>query len=359
MQETILVPAGTISDFYVRIKNNEQKQGFIPQLHLCNGVYLGNEIVSNNNNKAYMKIFITNTQPQALTILTVELIDFEEKQTDTKTNLEDRTEFNLSQQIVNDFINQIPKVNYFDQSFNISNKNRENCIKNKKQHFENLILKYADRFHIPGEPAGATTILQHNIPTTDDQSIFSKQYRFSAVHKEEISRQVNELIDNKIIKSSQSPYNTPVWIVYKRLDSHRNRKWRMVLDFRELNEKTIWDSYPLPNIIDILDQLGSAQYFSVFDLAPGFHYIKRSAEDSHKTAVSTTYGHYEFDRMPFGLKNAPATFQRLMDVVLTGLEGTELFVYLYDIVLYANCLEEHEEKFNKLMKRLSAAKIKL
>ena len=75
MQETILVPA-RISDFYVRIENSEQKQGFIPQLHLCNGVYLGNAIVSNSNNKSCMKIINTNTQPQKLTISTVELIDF-------------------------------------------------------------------------------------------------------------------------------------------------------------------------------------------------------------------------------------------------------------------------------------------
>ena len=82
-------------------------------------------------------------------------------------------------------------------------------------------------------------------------------------------------------------------------------------------------------------------------------------ENSHKTAFSTPYGHYEFDRIPFGLKNAPATSQRLMDLVLTGLQGTELFVYLDDMVLYANSLEEDEEKFNKLMERLSAAKLKL
>ena len=117
----ILVPARTISDFYVRIKNSEQKQGFIPQLHLCNGVYLGNVMVSNNNTKAYMKIFNTNTTPQKLTIPTVELIDFEEvsinkeKQTNTKKNLGDRKEFNFYQQIFNDFINQIPKINDYDQ----------------------------------------------------------------------------------------------------------------------------------------------------------------------------------------------------------------------------------------------------
>ena len=248
-------------------------------------------------------------------------------------------------------ITQVPKTNDFKQSFNILHKDRENSIeellrldhlnKEEKQNVENLIKKYADRFHIAGEPLRATTVLQHNIPTTDDQPIFSKQYRFPPVHKEEISRQVNELIDNKIIKPSQTPYNTPVRIVPKNLDSHGNRKWRMVFDFRKLNEKKIGDSYLLLNIIDILDQLGSAQYSFVFDLASGFHQIRMSPEDSHKTAFSTPYGHYKFDSMPFGLKNAPATFQRLMELVLTGLQGTELFVYLDDIVLYANSLEEH------------------
>ena len=82
-----------------------------------------------------------------------------------------------------------------------------------------------------------------------------------------------------------------------------------------------------------------------------------SPEDSQKTAFSTPYGHYEFDRMSFGLKNAPATFQRLMDLVSTGLQGIEFFVYLDDIVLYANSLEEHEEKCNKLMERCSKSQI--
>ena len=73
---------------------------------------------------------------------------------------------------------------------------------------------------------------------------------------------------------------------------------------------------------NILDSLGSTKYFSVFDLATGFHHIKMDPKDSHKTAFSTPKGHYEFDRMPFGLKTAPATFQRLMDLTLTGLIGT-------------------------------------
>jgi len=78
-------------------------------------------------------------------------------------------------------------------------------------------------------------------------------------------------------------------------------------------KKTIGDAYPLPNITDILDQLGNAKYFSVLDLVSGFHQIPKDPKDASKTAFSTPYGHYQFKRMPFGLKNAPATFQRLMD----------------------------------------------
>ena len=135
MRETILVPARTISDFYVKIKSSEQKQRFIPQLHLCNGLYLGNAIVSNNN-KAYMKIFNTNTQPQRFTIPTVELIDFEELSIHEKTiNHNDRKlnlgneKLNFSQQIFNDLISLIPQTNGYHQSLNISNKNREIAIK--------------------------------------------------------------------------------------------------------------------------------------------------------------------------------------------------------------------------------------
>jgi Reverse transcriptase (RNA-dependent DNA polymerase). len=229
----------------------------------------------------------------------------------------------------------------------------------EKGSIDKLLEEFADDFHIPGEILGSTDVLQHRIPTTDNTPICTRQYRFPPVHKEEINRQVNELLEGEIIRNSQSPYNTPIWIVPKKPDSQGNKRWRLVLDFRALNEKTIGDSYPLPNITDILDQLGGAKYFSTFDLASGFHQIKMSTEDRHKTAFSTPYGHYEFDRMPFGLKNAPATFQRLMDLVLTGLQGIELFVYLDDIVIYAGSLDEHELKFRRLMGRLRSANLKL
>ena len=133
----------------------------------------------------------------------------------------------------------------------------------------------------------------------------------------------------------------------------------MVIDYRAINKKIVGDAYPLPNITEILDQLGVAKYFRVLDLASGFHQIEVELADRHKTAFSTPFGHYQFSRMPFGLNDAPATFQRLMDRVLTGLQGIEMFVYMDDIVIYAKSLKEHDEKSENLLGRSETAGIVL
>lgn len=229
----------------------------------------------------------------------------------------------------------------------------------EKANIVSMVTKHLDRFHLPDEKLEITNAVQHFIPTIDEVPIHTKQYRYPPVHKEEIDKQVGKLLSDELIEFSSSPYNSPVWIVPKKPDSTGQKRWRMVIDYRSLNEKTIADAYPLPNIADILDQLGDAKYFSVLDLASGFHQIPMAPKDAPKTAFSTPYGHYQFKRMPFGLKNAPATFQRLMDNVLSGLQGNELFVYMDDIVLYAKSLEEHEIKFERLMRRLRDANLKL
>ena len=148
-------------------------------------------------------------------------------------------------------------------------------------------------------------------------------------------------------------------MVPKKADSKGNRRWRMVIDYRMLNEKTVNDAYPLPNITEILDQLGAAKYFTVLDLASGFHQIPMDAQSKSKTAFSVPGGHYEFNRMPFGLKNAPATFQRCMDLVLSGLQGVELFVYMDDVVIYASSLTEHSRKLRNLLARLQNSNLTL
>jgi hypothetical protein len=131
-----------------------------------------------------------------------------------------------------------------------------------RKNVEVLIRKNQDRFHLPGETLEGTDILQHEIITTDEIPINVKQYRYPPVHRDEINRQIQELLETDVVEPSTSPYNSPLWIVPKKPDSEGNKQWRLVIDHKKLNDKTIGDAYPLPNITEILDQLGSAKYFS-------------------------------------------------------------------------------------------------
>jgi len=137
------------------------------------------------------------------------------------------------------------------------------------------------------------------------------------------------------------------------------QKLRIVIDFCKLNDLTIGDFFPLPNITNVLDQLGNAKYYSTLDLASGYHQIPMQEEHKKKTAFSTPYGHFEFNRMSIGLKNAPATFQRLMNSVLTGIQDLKCLVYLDDIVIYEPNLKEHNKRLVKVFNRLKEHNLKL
>lgn len=128
--------------------------------------------------------------------------------------------------------------------------------------------------------------------------------------------------------------------------------YRLVVDYRKLNEKTVGNAYPLPDITEILDQLGEAKYFSCLDLAMGYHRIDMNPSDIDKTAFSTKEGHWAYKRMPFGLKTAPATFQKAMNNVLSGLTGKRCFVFLDDIVIYANSVADHDGKLRDVFGKI-------
>lgn len=222
-----------------------------------------------------------------------------------------------------------------------------------------ICQNYQDIFHLPGDLLTTTQTLQHKIDVTDPNPVFTKTYRYPKVHEEEVNKQMGKMLEQDIIQPSKSAFNSPVWVVPKKMDASGEKKWRIVIDYRKLNEITVSDSHPLPLIEDILDQLGDSIYFSTLDLASGFHQINMSNEDKAKTAFSTPLGHYEFNRMPFGLKNAPATFQRLMNSVLAGLQGVKCFVYLDDIVIYGKTLNEHNDKLIEVFNRLREHNLKL
>jgi hypothetical protein len=241
----------------------------------------------------------------------------------------------------------IIKANTSIQTFNKENTSqfdRENEIINQlridhlneeeKEMITQICLDFSDIFYLEGDKLTFTSEIKHSIQTKDTKPIYTKSYRYPQVHKEEVKTQISKMLDQGIIQSSVSPWSSPVWVVPKKMDASGKQKYRVVIDYRKLNEICIDDKYPLPNISDLLDQLGQCQYFTTLDLASGFHQIEVDPKDVPKTAFSVENGHYEYLRMPFGLKNAPATFQRVMDNILMGIQNERCAVYMDDIIVY-------------------------
>jgi hypothetical protein len=160
------------------------------------------------------------------------------------------------------------------------------------------------------------------------------------------------MLKDKIIVPSKSKWNLPMIVVPKKMDASGKKKWRICIDFRKLNEVTIGGSYPLPNIQDILDKLGRARYFTTLDCASGYLQVPITGEDRHKTAFSTADGHFEYVRMPFGLKSAPSTSQRMMNSILSELIGNRCLVYVDDILILGETLDEHNSKLREVFQKL-------
>ena len=153
-----------------------------------------------------------------------------------------------------------------------------------------------------------------------------------------------------IVRPSRSPWASPIVLVPK-----KDGSLRFCVDFRKLNSITKKDVYPLPRVEDILDTLGEAKYFTSLDLASGYWQVGLDEDACAKSAFTTHHGLFEFTRMPFGLCNAPATFQRAMQAVLAGLEWNSCFVYLDDILIASCTLEEHLQHLKEVLGRLRDA----
>jgi len=170
---------------------------------------------------------------------------------------------------------------------------------------------------------------------------------------------VKQQLEDGVIAKSDSPWKSPLLVVPKKVGPDGKQKWRLVVDFRKLNEKTIEDTYPLPDITQILDQLGQSNYITCLDMVMGYHQIELATGEGPKTAFSTKQGHWEYRRLPFALKTAPATFQEMMNSVLNRLTDKYCFVYLDDIVIYARSLADHNSKLREVLDSLRMHKLKL
>ena len=224
----------------------------------------------------------------------------------------------------------------------------------ERREAERIFREYADVFSRKGEELGCTTTVHHRIHTEDDIPVNQRYRRIPPNQFEEVKEHLQVLLERGVIRPSQSDYASPIVLVRK-----KSGALRLCVDYRRLNAKTRKDAYPLPRIDESLDALGRAQYFSAIDLASAYNQVEVHPDDRHKTAFTTPMGLYEYNRMPFGLCNAPGTFQRLMQMIFREELLQILLVYLDDIIVYSDTIADHLKRFERVFQKLREHGLKI
>ena len=217
-----------------------------------------------------------------------------------------------------------------------------------------LLVKFPDQFAKHEGDLGRTDLARHRIETGNAAPIKQRPRRLPIHQKEVADTEIESMLKRGIITPATGPWAAPVVLVRK-----KNGKVRFCVDYRRLNAITRKDAYPLPRIDETIDMLSGSRFFSTFDLASGYWQVPMDPDHKEKTAFATPSGLYQFEVMPFGLCNAPSTFERLMDRVLQGLQWQMCLVYLDDIIVYSRSFQEHMERLELILTRIREAGLKL
>ena len=210
-----------------------------------------------------------------------------------------------------------------------------------------LVLKYRDIF--PDVPR-CTTIAEHDVDVGDARPIKQHPYRMNPDKRELAETEVEYMLKHNIIRPSSSSWSSPCVLVPK-----PNGSVRFCTDYRKVNAITKTDVFPIPRVDDCIDRIGSAKYLTKMDLLKGYWCVPLTERGREISAFVTSSGLYEYNVLPFGMKNAPATFQRMMESVVQGLEHTH--AYIDDLITRSDTWEEHVKNVEELFERLAQARL--
>ena len=217
-----------------------------------------------------------------------------------------------------------------------------------------LIASYQDIFLDPDGKLGSPYLVTHTIDTGDAKPI-KQPVRRLPIHRRAIAdAEVDKMLEQGVIEPSSSPWASPIVLVTK-----KDGSTRCCVDYRKLNQVTQKVAYPLPRIDESLDTLSGAKWFCTLDAASGYWQVRMSERDKENTAFATRKRLFQFKVMPFGLTNAPATFERLMDLMLHGLQWHQCLIYLDDVIIFRKTFEETLNHLTTVFDRFREADLKL
>ena len=207
----------------------------------------------------------------------------------------------------------------------------------ERDRLADLVRSYRDVFALTDAELGRTNLVTHRIDTGDTVPIKIPPHRTAPAKMSIIRDEVKSMLEKGVIRPSKSPYGAPIV-----LQTKKDGSWRFCVDYRKLNDATVKDAFPIPKIHQTFDALNGQKYFSSLDLASGYWQLPVAEEVRHKTDfVTPDGGFYEYVMMPFGLSNAPGTFQRLMNELFREHLWKWALVLLDDVLIYSKCEEDH------------------
>ena len=224
----------------------------------------------------------------------------------------------------------------------------------QKNQVAELLQEYKGVFSTSEFDLGLTNLVKHTIDTGTNRPFKQALRRHPMAYLSIIDEHVDKMLANDICEPSHGPWASNVVLVEK-----SDGTLRFCIDYRQLNNLTVKDSYPLQRIDTCFDALGDAKFFSTLDLRQGYWQVENDPETADKTTFITRKGAFKFKVLPFGLSNAPAVFQRLMNLVMRGLTWEACLVFLDDIVVMSTTFEQHLERLRAVFGRLRSANLKL
>ncbi|KAK3524880.1 hypothetical protein QTP86_011083 [Hemibagrus guttatus] len=217
-----------------------------------------------------------------------------------------------------------------------------------------LLSAYSDVFSTGPTDLGHTNLVQHDIQTQPGPPVKQPPRRMASGKQQSANEQIQQNLNAGLASPSNSSWASPIVMVQK-----KDQTYRLCVDYRVLNERTIKDAYPLPQIQDTLDTLSTVKWFSTLDLASGYWQVELTPGARQAATFCSRKGLFEWNVMPFGLCNAPAMFQRLMDRVLAGMQWEICLVYLDDIIVLGKDVKEMLQRLAQVFERLRQADLKL